>query len=110
MRISRFEPMATSKRVTKAAPLRQRFSLEVSSSKANPRASQPRTLSGRRTAILRSERCFETVVLSGTMGWVLDSGDPDRVGAIPLIGAALEKTFYFFEDFTGCSRRMHDSA
>src|SRR5882724_8635736 len=72
MRISRSEPMATSKRVTKAAPLRQRFSLEVSSSKAKPWASRPRTLSGRRTEILRSERCFETVVLaSGTMGWVL---------------------------------------
>src|SRR2546430_9166474 len=76
MRISRSEPIATSKRVTKAAPLRQRFSLEVSSSKAKPWASRPRTLSGRRTEILRSERCFETVVLaSGTMGWVLDSGD-----------------------------------
>src|SRR5258708_29931243 len=33
IRISRSEPIATSKRVTKAAPLRQRFSLEVSSSK-----------------------------------------------------------------------------
>src|SRR5436309_3487784 len=80
MRISRSEPIATSKRVTKAAPLRQRFSLEVSSSKAKPCASRPRTFSGRRTEILRSERCFETVVLaSGTMGWVLDSGDRSAV-------------------------------
>src|SRR5580692_7872014 len=113
MRISRSEPMATSKRVRKAAPLRQRFSLEVSSSKANPRESFPRTLSGRRTAILRSERCLDTVVLSGTMGWVLDSGDRravndsgDRCTVDPLNSAALEKTFYLFEDFTGCSRRM----
>src|SRR5260370_9605703 len=76
MRISRSEPMATSKRVTKAAPLRQRFSLEVSSSKAKPWESRPLTFSGKRTAILRSERCFDTVVLaSGTMGRVLDSGD-----------------------------------
>src|SRR2546426_8508639 len=89
MRISRSAPMATSKCVTKAAPLRQRFSLAVSSSKGKPRASRPRTLSGRRTAILRSERCLDTVVLGGTMGWVLNSGDrragnnsgdPDRVG------------------------------
>src|SRR5258708_18787039 len=82
MRISRSEPMATSKRVTKAAPLRQRFSLEVSSSKAKPCASRPRTFSGRRTALLPSERCLDTVVLaSGTIGWLLDSCDSDRVGA-----------------------------
>src|SRR5713226_10597116 len=111
MRISRSEPMATSKRVTKAAPLRQRFSLEVSSSKAKPRASRPRTLSGRRTEILRSERCLDTVVLSGTMGWVLDSGDPDRVGVSFLLrgGSALEEAFHAFEDLRGRARRMYDS-
>src|SRR6267154_3643537 len=99
MRISRSEPMATSKRVTKAAPLRQRFSLEVSSSKANPWASRPRTLSGRRTAILRSERCFETVVLaSGTMGWVLDSvGFGADISRGPS-GSALEESLDTFED------------
>src|SRR5467141_2921103 len=77
MWISRSEPMATSKRVTKAAPLRQRFSLEVSSSKVTPRESRPRTLSGKRTEILRSERSAATERSAGTMGWVLISGDPD---------------------------------
>src|SRR5712692_7024854 len=81
MRISRSEPTATSKRVRKAAPLRQRFSLEVSSSKRMPRESWPRTRMGRRTAILRSERGLETDVLTGTMGWVLDSGRRDGVVA-----------------------------
>src|SRR6266436_1657466 len=96
MWISRSEPMATSKRVTKAAPLRQRFSLAVSSSKGSPRASRPRTLSGRRTAILRSERCLDTVVLGGTMGWVLISGDSYRIGVDPHRHAStvLEKAFY----------------
>src|SRR6266403_2528717 len=107
MRISRSEPMATSKRVTKAAPLRQRFSLEVSSSKAKPWASRPRTFSGRRTAILRSERCFETVVLaSGTMGWVLDSGDRRAVG-ISGSGAVLEKAFDAVENLRGRARRVY---
>jgi len=36
-----------------------------------------RTLSGKRTEILRSERCFDTERSAGTMGWVLISGDPD---------------------------------
>src|SRR5260370_27766560 len=76
MRISRSEPMATSKRVTNAAPLRQRFSLAVSSSKGTPRESRPRTRIGRRTEILRSERLLETdVLLGGSMGWVLISRD-----------------------------------
>src|SRR3981189_3698311 len=101
MWISRSEPMATSKRVTKAAPLRQRFSLEVSSSKANPRASRPRTFSGKRTAILRSERCVDTVVLSGTMGWVLYS--------FFCGSSALEETFHTLEDFRGRARRMYDA-
>ena len=57
--------MATSKRVKKAAPLRQRFSLEVSSSKATPRASRPRTRMGRWTAILRSRRGLATDGLTG---------------------------------------------
>src|SRR5207253_3836628 len=69
------EPIATSKRVRNAAPLRQRFSLEVSSSKAMPRESRPLTRIGRWTAILRSERCLETDMLTGTMGRVLISGD-----------------------------------
>src|SRR5258708_31158068 len=122
MRISRSEPMATSKRVTKAAPLRQRFSLEVSSSKAKPWASRPRTFSGKRTAILRSERCFETVVLaSGTMGWVLDSGDSDRVGvndsggsnwigsdgSRDRSGPTLAKTLHTLQDFPGPAPPMY---
>src|SRR5260370_42194616 len=99
MWISRSEPMATSKRVTNAAPLRQRFSLEVSSSKAKPWASRPRTLRGKRTEILRSERCLETVVpASGTMGWVLP----------PDIDAALETAFHTFKDFSGRARRMYN--
>src|SRR5207245_6280567 len=115
MRISRSEPMATSKRVTKAAPLRQRFSLEVSSSKAKPRESRPLTFSGNRTAILRSERCLETVVLaSGTMGWVLlyfcsdaalVSGDRRAVIFFGGRKRANEKAFHTFEDFTGRSRQ-----
>src|SRR6266436_9555593 len=110
MRISRSEPMATSKRVTKAAPLRQRFSLEVSSSKLMPRESRPRTLSGRRTEILRSERCFDTdSSVAGTMGWVLVSGDPGRTGIDPHhhAGTVLEKALHAFQHFTGCSRRVY---
>src|SRR6266446_1353989 len=120
MRISRSEPMATSKRVTNAAPLRQRFSLEVSSSKGTPRESQPRTRIGRRTEILRSERWLETdVLLGGTMGWVTDSGDPDPVGVYPRGGSALffgdrkavdKEAFYAREDLAGRSRRVYDSA
>src|SRR5882672_11273266 len=111
MRISRSEPITTSKRVTKAAPLRQRFSLAVSSSKANPRASRPRTLSGKRTAILRSERCLDTVVLRGTMASVLVSGDSDRVGVSFLLGggSALEEAFDALENLHGRSRRMYNS-
>src|SRR5580765_7384078 len=118
--------MATSKRVTNAAPLRHRFSLEVSSSKRTPRLSRPRTLSGRRTAILRSERCFETVCDKWTMGEVLFSGV--RRAAIilgsrraitilvsrrtddPRGGSALEEGFYLLDNLTGRSRRMYDSS
>src|SRR5690242_16551051 len=110
MRISRSEPMATSKRVTKAAPLRQRFSLEVSSSKAKPWASRPRTFSGRRTEILRSERCLATVVLaSGTMGWVLLYSYDDAALVCGGRKTANKKSFHTFEDFTGCSRRVYNS-
>src|SRR6266567_4489679 len=102
MRISRSEPMARSKRVTNAAPLRQRFSLAVSSSKGTPRESQPRTRIGRRTEILRSERWLETdVLLGGTMGWVLISGDRRAVD---------KEAFHAFEDLAGRSRRVYDSA
>src|SRR5258707_11352826 len=80
MRISRSEPMATSKRVTNAAPLRQRFSLAVSSSKGTPRESRPRTRIGRRSGILSSERLLETdVLLGGTIGWGLIFRDPRAV-------------------------------
>src|SRR6266481_567522 len=106
MRISRSEPMATSKRLTKAAPLRQRFSLDVSSSKVTPRASRPRTFSGRRTEILRSERCFDTDRSAGTMGWVLVSGDRRAVDPHHA-GTVLEKAFHAFQHFTGCSRRVY---
>src|SRR5271169_113969 len=125
MRISRSEPMATSNRVTNAAPLRHRFSLEVSSSKMTPRLSRPRTLSGRRTAILRSERCFEAVCVKWTMGWVLFSGVRfaaiilgnrkaviymvSRRTAGPRGGSALEEGFHLLDNLTGRSRRMYDS-
>src|SRR5271170_8393687 len=69
MRISRSEPIATSKRVTNAAPLRHKFSLEVSSSKVTPRRSRPRTFRGRRTAILRSDLC-----LDGELSWTMRGG------------------------------------
>src|SRR5262252_10399776 len=119
MRISRFEPIATSKRVRNAAPLRQRFSLEVSSSKVTPRESRPRTRMGRCTAILRSERCLATVLLTGTMGWVLTSAGSHPAGASHFVHArnpggsgrsALKKTLYAREDFAGRSRRVYDSA
>src|SRR5260370_29412301 len=118
MRISRSEPMATSKRVTNAAPLRQRFSLAVSSSKGTPRESRPRTRIGRRTEILRSERWLETdVLLGGTMGWVLISRDRRAVDFFLRArktgdrgGSALKEAFRAFEDLAGRSRRMYDSA
>src|SRR6266849_553449 len=119
MRISRSEPTATSKRVRKAAPLRQRFSLDVSSSKKTPRESRPRTRMGSRTAILRSERGLETDVLTGTMGWVLDSGGRDGVVANHFLCArnsgdcrrsALKEAFDAREDLAWRSRRVYDSA
>src|SRR5271168_4927520 len=133
IRISRSEPIATSKRVTNAAPLRHKFSLEVSSSKITPRLSRPLTLSGRRTAILRSERCFEAVCVKWTMGSVLFSG-VRRAAIIPgshkavtaLLsrralavlggetadscgGSALEEGFHLLDNLAGRSRRMYDS-
>src|ERR1700674_1959248 len=127
MRIARSEPMATSKRVRKAAPLRHKFSLAVSSSKTMPRESRPRTRSGRRTAILRSDLCLDASVLTGTMGGVLDAGDrravndsgaPDRAGvnvsgrpelleAGLCSGAASEKALDAFEHFAGRFRRVN---
>src|SRR5207245_5454242 len=111
--------MATSNRMRKAAPLRQRFSLDVSSSKMTPRLSRPRTRRGKRTAILRSERCCDTGVLTGTMGWVLASGGPDRVGVDQQRGGSLlfsgnrravdEEAFNALEDLTRRTRRMHNS-
>src|SRR6202035_1271402 len=134
MRISRSEPMATSKRVTNAAPLRHRFSLEVSSSSSTPRLSRPLTFSGRRTAILRSERCFEAVCVKWTMGGVLFSGVRNvaivvRIHravtpgsgqrAVTVLGghqasdsrggSALEEGFNLLDNLTGRSRRMYDS-
>src|SRR5580658_2934673 len=126
MRISRSEPMATSKRVTNAAPLRHKFSLEVSSSKSTPRLSRPLTFSGRRTAILRSERCREAVCVKWTMGRVLFPGV--RYAAIMLGsrravntvlgslrtavargGAALEEGLHLLDNLTWRPRRMYDS-
>src|SRR4029077_6836187 len=118
MRISRSEPMATSKRVRKAAPLRHKFSLEVSSSKAMPRESRPRTRSGRRTAILRSDLCLDASMLRGTMGWVLISSDPDLAGVndsggpeLPEAGlcggAASEEALDAFEHLAGRFRRVN---
>src|SRR5579863_7414766 len=108
MRISRSEPTATSKRVTKAAPFRHKFSLEVSSSKITPRRSRPRTCSGNRTATLRSDRCFETSGLTFVMGWLIISGD--RKAVDPRARVALEKAFHGLEYLAGRSRRMYPPA
>src|SRR5258708_11850278 len=94
--------------------------MEVCYSKGNWWGSRPGTFRGRRTAILRSERCFETVVLaSGTMGRVLSSGDRravnDSVGSEGVgadisrgyTGPALEKALDTFENFRGRARRMY---
>src|SRR5215469_15368491 len=110
MRISRSEPMATSKRVKKAAPLRQRFSLEVSSSKATPSASRPRTRMGRWTSILRSARCLANDLLTGAIGRVLTSGGSHRAEASQSGRSALNKTLHTRENFNGRSRRVYDSA
>src|SRR5262249_29123402 len=99
IRISRLEPIATSKRVTNAAPLRQRFSLEVSSVKTMPRASRPVTCMGRRTAILRSARCLESWVLVCMFSRLLHLRNFLRVS--PRGRLALEKSFHCIEHFAG---------
>src|SRR5271163_654445 len=108
MRISRSEPSATSNRVRNAAPLRHKFSLAVSSSNTTPRRSRPRTFNGRRTAILRSDRCFDSGVLYWTMGRVLDSRGW-RAGSLRG-GTVLEKALHTFEHFPGCPGRVYDSS
>src|SRR2546425_13057409 len=85
-------------RIRNAAPLRQRFSLDVSSSKKWPRRSPPRTFMGRCTAILRSARCRETSDAIGGMGKIL----------LNTPGAAIPKeTLHALENFAGRSRRLH---
>src|SRR5580765_1957365 len=99
MRMSRSEPTATSNRVTKAAPPRQRFSLEVSSVKTTPRASRPVTCIGRRTAIRRSARCFERCVLVCIFGRLLCCENQVRIthrGFLPF-----KKLFHCVEYFAG---------
>src|SRR6516164_3895138 len=74
IRICKFDPTATSNRVRNAAPLRHKFSLAVSSSKANPRASRPHTRNGSRTDILRSDLCRAIFSLVWLMGWCPQTG------------------------------------
>src|SRR5215510_13097546 len=112
IRISRSDPIATSNRVKNAAPLRQRFSQEVSSVKTTPRASRPLTCIGNRTEILRSERCLETSVFtSWTMGWVLSRSLPWEGcflgGSAP--ACLFKKAFHRFENFAGRSCRVYRS-
>src|ERR1700722_6633432 len=91
--------MATSNRVRNAAPLRHKFSLAVSSSKENPRASRPRTRNGRRTAILRSDLFRTMLSLTGLMGWCSPAGVLFR-----------EEAFHVLDHFLRSARRMHDSS
>src|SRR5260221_6890576 len=100
MRISRSEPMATSNRVTNAAPLRERFSLEVSSVKITPRESRPVTCIGKRTASLRSVRCFERYVLVAIFGRLL-LGE-NRVRNNLHSHLAFKKPFHCIKHFAGC--------
>jgi hypothetical protein len=99
MRICKSEPMATSKWVRKAAPPRHKFSLEVSSSKAKPRASRPHTRKGKRTTTLRSDLCGTTLSLDpgslvvSLMGWILPTGR-----------FAIEEAVDIFHDFGWCAR------
>src|SRR5437762_13333475 len=79
MRISRSEPIVTSKRVTKAAPFLHKFSLEVSSVKTTPRESRPVTCIGSRTENRRSARCFEGCALVCMVGWHLVSEHHTRI-------------------------------
>src|SRR6516165_6464112 len=98
MRISRFEPTATSKRVRNAAPPRHRFSLEVSSSKANPRLSRPRTRNGRRTEILRSDLGRVIFSMVWLMGWFPPTGR-----------SPLEEALHVFDHFPRRARHVHNS-
>src|ERR1700693_2464353 len=118
MEISRSEPMATSKRVTNAAPPRHRFSLEVSSSKVTPRVSRPRTVRGKRTDILRSARDFSTEGLAaGTIHRVLFSGDCQAVhtsgacfAVISQVRTVLAKALHAFQHFLVRARRVNIAA
>src|SRR5215472_489752 len=109
MRTSRSDPTAISNRVTNAAPLRQRFSQDVSSSKLTPRLSRPRTLNGRRTEMRRSDRCFDMGRLAVTIGRFLLYSNPKRIGIAPHAGVVLEKALYAFQHFRGGARRVHFS-
>src|SRR5438445_10331750 len=99
MRISRSEPIVTSKRVTKAAPFLHKFSLEVSSVKTTPRESRPVTCIGSRTEILRSARCFESCVLVCMVGRHLVSDY--RIRFNPYGCLALKKSFHCIKHFRG---------
>src|SRR5882762_4242076 len=99
IRISRLEPMATSKRVRNAAPLRHKFSLAVSSSNENPRASRPRTRNGRRTAILRSDLFRAMLSLTGLMGWGSIGG-----------GLLRKEAVHVLDHFLRRARRVHDTS
>src|SRR5208283_5388371 len=98
MRISRLLPTQTSKRVRNAAPPRQRFSLAVSSSKEKPRASLPRTRSGKRTEILRSDLSL-VMSLVWLMGW-----------SSPVGHLASKKALHVLDHFSWRASRMHDPA
>ncbi|HKE35015.1 MAG TPA: hypothetical protein VKB66_07420, partial [Candidatus Acidoferrum sp.] len=65
---------------------------------------------GKCTAILRSERCLATLVLTGTMGRVLTSASPVWTGADQNGRSALKKALHTREDFSGRSRRVYNSA
>src|SRR5258705_1623556 len=99
IRISRFEPMATSNLVRNAAPLRHKFSLAVSSSKEYPRASRPRTRNGRRTAILRSDLFRAMLSLTGLMGWGSIGG-----------GLLRKEAVHVLDHFLRRARRVHDTS
>src|SRR5690242_10626492 len=105
--------MATSNRVKNAAPLRHRFSQEVSSVKTTPRESFPLTCIGSRTAILRSERCLEASVLTvWTMGRVLSRSIP-WAGCLLggcASGGVREKLFDRFQHFVRRFCRVYSSA
>src|SRR5262249_10340355 len=108
IRMSTSVPIGKSKCVTKAAPPRQRFSLEVSSVKTTPRESRPVTCIGRRTAILRSVRCFARWVLGCIVRRLLGRHAWVRNGARD--GLALEKTFHCIEHFAGRPCRVNRSS